>query len=105
MKFNRVFWAVFRVSYCVDVIFWVAVLAVRTFPPADGNCAKAFGVGLLFNTLMVIIAWALLPWPKPEAAAPARKPSPSSSPKCDLEDICGQQTLEDFLDRRRAQNL
>lgn len=102
MKFNSLFWATFRVCYCVDAIFWVGVLCLRIYPPSDGNFAKAFAGALAINTLTVIIFWCFVPqsWWTPRKASP--KPPPSPTFKQALEEVSGQQTLEDFLDRRRT---
>jgi hypothetical protein len=103
MKFNTLFWATFRVCYCVDAIFWVAVLCLRTFPPSDGNIAKAFGGALAVNTLTVIIFWCFVPesWWNPKKSPP-KPPPPTPDFKQDLEEVSGQQSLEDFLEKRRA---
>jgi succinate dehydrogenase/fumarate reductase cytochrome b subunit len=66
MRFSGLFFGVFKVSYCVAAIFWVSVLALRMFPPADGNYARQWVLTLALSTIMVIIAWAFLPWPRLE---------------------------------------
>lgn len=104
MKFKKAFWPIFRVVYFVCCIVDVTVLCLYFFPPKDGNVVHAVVGSLLINTLTLIIGWAFLPWPRPELAGPATKPAPVFRPiKNDLEDICGRQSLEDFLERRRAE--
>lgn len=66
MSLNRLWWGTFRVSYFVAVIFWLSIFLVCWFPPANGNYAKAFAVTLAYNTSLLMVGWAFLPWPRPE---------------------------------------
>lgn len=103
MTAKRIFWPLFRVVYLVSCIIDVTILVIYLAPPKDGDLARAVGVSLLMNTLMVIIGWAFLPWPRPELT-PAAKVTPL--PKVvsyPLEDVCGQQSLEDYLEKKRAE--
>lgn len=65
---NRMWWGTFRVCYFVVLIFWLSAFLVRWFPPTDGNFAKAFGATLAYNTAILLVGWAFLPWPRPELA-------------------------------------
>jgi hypothetical protein len=78
--------------------------AVVSPPPKDGNGVRVIVGLLLINTLTLIVGWALVPWPRPELDAPTKKSVLVPTPKADLEEICGRQSLEDWLEKRRTRN-
>lgn len=101
MNWKRIFWPVFRVVYFVCCIIDVTMLcAVISPPPKDGNGVRVIVGMLLINTLTLVIGWAFLPWPRPELDAP--KPAPAALSAPTLEDVYGQETLEEYLEKRRG---
>lgn len=101
MNWKSLSWSVFRIVWMVCSVMDVTFLSVWLFPPKDGNGVREFAGLLMINTLMVVIGWALLPWPKPEPIIkkPVLAPAPAA-PK--LEDVFGQESLEDYLEKRRG---
>jgi hypothetical protein len=101
MNWKNLLWRAFRIVYLVCCVWDVSVLSVWICPPKDGNNVHTLEGLLIINTLVVVIGWALLPWPKPEPIF--KKTPPAPIPEAKLEDVCGQGTLEDYLEKRRGQ--
>lgn len=102
MTCGRIFWPLFRIVYLVSCIIDVTILVIYLAPPKDGDLASAVAVSLLTNTLMVIVGWAFLPWPRPELGKTAKVTPLPKVISYPLEDVCGHQSLEDYLENKRA---
>lgn len=104
MNWKRIFWPVLRVTYFVCCIIDITMMGAIVSPlPNDGNGVRVIVGLLLINTLTLVIGWAFIPWPRPELDPP--KPAPVPEPAADLEDISGQQGLEDYLEKRRREGV
>lgn len=99
MNWKNLLWSAFRTTILVCSVFDVSFLQVAFSPPKDGNIVHAFEGYLIINTLVIVIAWAILPWPK---EIPVQKPSPPAPSEVKLDDVYGQESLEDYLEKRRG---
>lgn len=95
-RFRSMVMIIFPVCLVYDISFSQILFGPA---PKDGDIVHAFEGYLIVNTLAVVIAWAILPWTIFDAVA--KKPEPAPVPMPNLEDVSGQETLEDYLEKRR----
>jgi len=106
----RIVWSLVRIFYLVDVVFLAAFVALwKGGPPPNGDFVHQFIGVIALNVCCVVIGWAFLPWPKDRKkelpATPAAPPAPPFDYGSELQTIDGQDTLQDFLDRRWRDRL
>lgn len=107
-----IFWAIFRVVYLVDAAVLATVLALAHCPPKDGDFVRNFIGVVLMNICALVIGWAFLPWPKDAKTAPKELPAVPAAPpeppfdyKQALQMLDGQDSIDDFLNRRWKDRL
>lgn len=66
MPAKRLCWGILRVFWMLGTILVSSVVPLMIFPPADGDKAGAFAKMLLLGVAMSVIAWACVPWNRPE---------------------------------------
>lgn len=102
MNWKNLFWSTVNVVFPVCLVYDVSILQILFGPrPKDGDIVHAFEGYLIVNTLAVVIAWAILPWAIFDAVT--KEPAPAPVPIANLEDVYGQDTLEDYLEKRREE--